>query len=85
MSIYPIEIRKARRYQVSEQLTAKLRDLSVAGAAISDAVNAGGNGTTLNGVSFALEDNASAARQRQGQGVRGCASQGRALRDAVRV
>jgi uncharacterized protein YggE len=58
VSIYPIEIRKARRYQVSEQLTAKLRNLGEAGQAISDAVSAGGNGTTLGGVSFSLEDNA---------------------------
>ncbi len=58
VSIYPMESKKTRRYQVSEQLTAKLRNLGDAGAAISDAVSAGGNGTTLNGVSFALEDNA---------------------------
>lgn len=58
VSIYPIEVRKARRYQVSEQLTAKLRNLGEAGKAISDAVGSGGNGTTLNGVTFALEDNA---------------------------
>lgn len=58
VSIYPTEVRKARQYQVSEQLTAKLRDLKDAGRAISDAVTAGGNGVTLNGVSFSLEDNA---------------------------
>ncbi|MCU1587438.1 MAG: hypothetical protein JWN31_931 [Frankiales bacterium] len=58
VSIYPTEVKKARRYQVSEQLTAKLRNLGEAGRAISDAVSAGGNGTTLAGVSFALEDNA---------------------------
>jgi uncharacterized protein YggE len=57
VSIYPTEIRRVRQYQVSEQLTAKLRNLSDAGRAISDAVAAGGNGVTLNGVSFTLEDN----------------------------
>jgi uncharacterized protein YggE len=58
VSIYPIDERKARRFQVSEQLTAKLRDLRDAGKAIADAVSSGGNGVTLGGVSFALEDNA---------------------------
>jgi uncharacterized protein YggE len=58
VSIYPIDVKKVRRYQVSEQLTAKLTDLADAGRAISDAVTAGGNGVTLGGVSFSLEDNA---------------------------
>lgn len=58
VSIYPVQIKKLRRYQVSETLTAKLRDLRDAGRTISDAVTAGGNGVTLNGVSFSLEDNA---------------------------
>jgi uncharacterized protein YggE len=57
VSIYPTEVKRVRRYQVSEQLTAKLRDLKGAGAAISAAVAAGGAGVTLDGVSFSLEDN----------------------------
>lgn len=57
VSIYPTNTKAGRRYEVSEQLTAKLRDLRQAGKAISAAVAAGGAGVTLDGVSFALEDN----------------------------
>ena len=59
VSIYPSYDRKGQRdgYQVTETLTAKLRDLKKAGRAMSDAVVAGGNAATLQGVSFALEDN----------------------------
>jgi uncharacterized protein YggE len=57
VSIYPTDVKRVRRYQVSEQLTAKLHDLKGAGNAISAAVAAGGAGVTLDGVSFALEDN----------------------------
>lgn len=45
-------------YQVTETLTAKLRNLRDAGQAITDAVDAGGSEAVLQGVSFALEDNA---------------------------
>lgn len=44
-------------FQVSESLTAKLRSLGDAGATITAAVNAGGNATHLDGVSFDLADN----------------------------
>lgn len=59
VNIYPSYDKKGRRngYSVSETLTAKLRNLDKAGRAISDAVVAGGNSATLQGVSFALEDN----------------------------
>jgi uncharacterized protein len=43
-------------YQVSHQLTVKIRDLAKAGAIISAAVDAGGNAARLSGVSFAIED-----------------------------
>lgn len=49
---------RQRGYQVTETLTAKLRDMRTAGQAISDAVVAGGDEATLQGVSFSLEDNA---------------------------
>ncbi len=49
---------KRNGFQVSETLTAKLRDLTKAGQAITDAVDAGGNAAVLQGVSFSLEDNA---------------------------
>ncbi len=45
-------------YQVSEQVTIKLRNLTDAGRTLGDAVNAGGSAARLSGVSFALEDNA---------------------------
>jgi hypothetical protein len=43
-------------YGVSEQLTATLRDLRKAGSQIQAAANAGGNATTVNGVSLNLAD-----------------------------
>jgi uncharacterized protein YggE len=43
-------------YGVSEQLTATLRDLRKAGSQIQRAANAGGNATTVNGVSLNLAD-----------------------------
>lgn len=57
VSIYPMTTKKGRRYEVSEQLVAALRDLHRAGGVISNAVAAGGSGISLDGVSFALEDN----------------------------
>ena len=49
---------KVNGYEVFQGLTVKLRDLSTAGRAISDAAAAGGNATRINGVSFDIEDNA---------------------------
>lgn len=51
--------RKGRRsgYQVTETVTAKLRNLARAGKVLTDAVAAGGNEAVLQGVSFTLEDN----------------------------
>jgi uncharacterized protein len=43
-------------YQVSHQLTVKIRQLDKAGATLSAAVDAGGNNARLSGVSFAIED-----------------------------
>ena len=43
-------------YQVSESLSAKLRNLDHAGDAISKAVSAGGNSARVNGISLDLED-----------------------------
>jgi len=57
VSIYPETTKQGRRYHVRESLTAKLRNLKVAGEAISAAVTAGGTGVSLDGVSFSLEDN----------------------------
>ena len=46
-------------YQVSEELTITLRRLSVAGSQISAAARAGGNATTIDGVSLNLSDTSS--------------------------
>jgi uncharacterized protein len=43
-------------YQVSEQLTITMRRLSMAGSQISAAARAGGNATTIDGVSLNLSD-----------------------------
>ena len=60
VSLYPSFDSKGRPngYLVSESTVAKLRNLDRAGRTIGDAVTAGGNATRVQGVSFALEDNA---------------------------
>ena len=49
---------KITGYTVSQGLSAKIRKLPQAGAVISAAVAAGGDAARLNGVSFAIEDDA---------------------------
>lgn len=64
---YPNGSRVPSRYNVSESLTATLNSLSAAGAQIDAAVHAGGNATTVSGISLHLTDNSSllaAARTR---------------------
>ncbi len=59
MSIYPTYGSSGSTitgYQVSESLTAVLRHLDKAGAAISAAVSAGGNDVRVDGVSLDIED-----------------------------
>jgi uncharacterized protein len=59
LSIYPSYSNSSgvpSSYQVSEQLTITLRRLSVAGSQISVAARAGGNATTIDGVSLNLSD-----------------------------
>ena len=59
LSIYPNYSSSSgvpRGYQVSEQLTVTLRRLSTAGNQISAAARAGGNATTIDGVSLNLSD-----------------------------
>ena len=59
LSIYPNYSNSSgvpSAYQVSEQLTITLRRLSVAGSQISAAARAGGNATTIDGVSLNLSD-----------------------------
>jgi hypothetical protein len=60
VSLYPAYTSKGapNGYTVNQSLIVKLRDLTRAGKAIGDAVVAGGNAARVQGVSFALEDNA---------------------------
>ena len=60
VSLYPSYSNKGvpNGYTVNQSLTVKLRNLSRAGSTIGDAVEAGGNAARVQGVSFALEDNA---------------------------
>ncbi|MEZ5175629.1 MAG: SIMPL domain-containing protein [Acidimicrobiia bacterium] len=44
-------------YEVNNQVIVKIRDLDTAGAVIDAATAAGGNETTVQGVSFSIEDN----------------------------
>lgn len=50
-------------YTVNQGLTAKIRDLPRAGALMSAAIAAGGDAARLNGVSFAIEDDAALLTQ----------------------
>ncbi|MBK5308096.1 MAG: SIMPL domain-containing protein [Frankiaceae bacterium] len=65
VSIYPSYNNKGvpNGYQVTQSLTLKLRNLVKAGKTIGDAVTAGGNAARVQGVSFALEDNAALLEQ----------------------
>jgi uncharacterized protein YggE len=56
-------------YQVSEQLTITLRRLSVAGSQISAAARAGGNATTIDGVSLNLSDTSTLLAAARGRAV----------------
>jgi uncharacterized protein len=47
---------RVKGYEVSESVTAKLRDLAGAGEAIGKAVAAGGNAVRVNGITLDLED-----------------------------
>jgi uncharacterized protein YggE len=60
VSLYPAYTNKGapNGYTVNQLLIVKLRDLARAGKSIGDAVEAGGNAARVQGVSFALEDNA---------------------------
>lgn len=52
----PVEENGPNGYDVYETLAVSIRDLSDAGATISDAAAAGGDATRINGVSFAVDD-----------------------------
>ncbi len=57
-------------YGVSEQLTATLDDLARAGSQIQAAVTAGGNATTVQGISLNISDTGALLRNARGAAVR---------------
>ena len=70
LSIYPQYAKDGRRisgYQVSEQLSVKLRDLARAGAVISQAADAGGDATRISRLSFDIEDDSALLAQARRQ------------------
>jgi len=72
LSIYPSYSNSSgvpTGYQVSEQLTIILRRLSVAGSQISAAARAGGNATTIDGVSLNLSDTSTLLATARGKAV----------------
>ena len=84
---------RLRGYQVSESVSAKLRNLGSAGNAIGKAVSAGGNAVRVNGISVDLEDTGalvSAARDKAFAEAKAKAEQyakaaGRSLGNAVSI
>jgi uncharacterized protein YggE len=84
---------RLKGYQVSESVSAKLRDLGRAGDAIGKAVGAGGNAVRVNGISLDLEDTGalvSAARDKAFAEARAKAQQyakaaGRTLGDVLSI
>lgn len=84
---------RLKGYQVSESVSAKLRDLGKAGDVIGKAVRAGGNTLRVNGISLDLEDSGSmvsAARDRAFVDARAKAEQyakaaGRSLGDVMSI
>ena len=84
---------RLKGYQVTESVSAKLRNLGKAGDAIGKAVSAGGNAVRVNGISLDLEDTGalvSSARDKAFAGAKAKAEQyakaaGRTLGDVVSI
>jgi uncharacterized protein len=66
---YPPNSQTPSGYGVSESLTATLNSLAAAGAQIDAAVHAGGNATTVSGISLNLTDTSSLLAQARGRAV----------------
>ena len=66
---YPDNSQVPSGYNVSESLTATLDSLSAAGAQIDAAVHAGGNATTVSGISLNLTDDSSLLAAARAQAV----------------
>lgn len=57
-------------YQVSNQVTAKIRDLTIVGSVIDAAAAAGGDFTRIHGISFLVDNPAPALTQARGDAVK---------------
>jgi hypothetical protein len=66
---YPNNSQVPNGYSVSESLTATLNSLARAGSQINDAVHAGGNATTVGGVSLNLTDTSALLAQARARAV----------------
>ena len=66
---YPNNSQTPNGYSVSESLTATLGSLAAAGAQIDAAVHAGGNATTVSGISLNLTDTSSLLAQARARAV----------------
>src|SRR5579863_2955156 len=66
---YPDNSQTPNGYSVSESLTATLNSLAAAGAQIDAAVHAGGNATTVSGISLNLTDTSSLLAQARARAV----------------
>jgi hypothetical protein len=66
---YPASSQVPSGYSVSESLTATLNSLAAAGAQINAAVQAGGDATTVSGISLNLTDNSSLLAQARSRAV----------------
>jgi uncharacterized protein len=66
---YPNNSQVPNGYSVSESLTATLKSLTAAGAQIDAAVHAGGNATTVSGISLNLTDTSALLAQARARAV----------------
>ena len=66
---YPANSQTPNGYSVSESLTATLNSLAAAGAQIDAAVHAGGDATTVSGISLNLTDTSALLAQARARAV----------------
>jgi uncharacterized protein YggE len=72
-------------YQVSNVVTAKVRDLAKAGATIDAAIEAGGNDAVVQGVQFGIDDPSELQKQAREQAVKEAREQAQQLADNAGV
>ncbi len=72
-------------YRVSNQVSAKLRDLSKVGAAIDDAAKAGGDLTRVQGISFQVDNPTAAVAQARDLALKNALSKAQQIAEALKV